>query len=194
MTGRRPPTALPGARQGRTAKSGKEKKMAVSAVLKPQSQAERVNTGLESDYRKQMAATLSDVLASTYQLTIKSHVYHWNVVGPLFKPLHELTEEHYNALFAAADIIAERIRALGHLAPARFADAKSFAPAGKEIDHLSAAAMVEDLIASHEAVVREMRDAAEKAEKASDLVTTDMLTERLAFHEKAIWMLRAIAA
>jgi starvation-inducible DNA-binding protein len=194
MTGRRPPTALPGARQGRTAKSGKEKKMAVSAVLKPQSQAERVNTGLESDYRKQMAATLSDVLASTYQLTIKSHVYHWNVVGPLFKPLHELTEEHYNALFAAADIIAERIRALGHLAPARFADAKSFAPTGKEIDHLSAAAMVEDLIASHEAAVREMRDAAEKAEKASDLVTTDMLTERLAFHEKAIWMLRAIAA
>lgn len=168
--------------------------MAVSAVLKPQSQTEKMNTGLDAGYRKQMSETLSKVLAATYQLTIKSHVYHWNVVGPLFKPLHELTEEHYNALFAATDIIAERIRALGHLAPTRFADTKAFAPVGKEVDHLTAAAMVDDLIASHESAIRDMREAAGKAGDADDIVTEDMLTARLAFHEKAVWMLRAIAA
>jgi starvation-inducible DNA-binding protein len=141
-----------------------------------------------------MANRLSGILAGTYQLTIKSHIYHWNVVGPLFKPLHELTEEHYNALFEATDIIAERIRALGHLAPVSFGDAGNFAPNAKDVDHASAKSMIGDLIASHEEAVRQMREAGGKAGDAGDLVTEDMLTARLTFHEKALWMLRAIAA
>jgi starvation-inducible DNA-binding protein len=54
--------------------------------------------------------------------------------------------------------------------------------------------MVADLIADHEAAVRRMRDAGTKADENDDLVTTDMLTDRLNFHEKALWMLRAIVA
>jgi starvation-inducible DNA-binding protein len=167
--------------------------MAKSAavVLKTKSHAQDINTGLAPDYRDEMTGMLTDILASTYKLTIKSHVYHWNVVGPLFKPLHELTEEHYNALFAATDVIAERIRALGHLAPEKFGDASSFAPDGKSLDHKTAESMVEDLVKDHETAVRAMREAGEKAGDAGDLVTEDMLTQFLAFHEKAIWMLRA---
>jgi len=137
---------------------------------------------------------LSDILAATYRLTIKSHLYHWNVVGPLFKPLHELTEEHYNALFSATDIIAERIRALGHLAPTRLGDAAAFAPKVAEVKNTSAIDMIEDLIADHRDAVKAMRKAAEAAGDAGDVVTEDMLTARLDFHEKALWMLRAIAA
>jgi starvation-inducible DNA-binding protein len=51
--------------------------------------------------------------------------------------------------------------------------------------------MVEDLIAEHEAATRNVRTAAKDAEDGGDFVTTDMLTDRLAFHEKAIWMLNA---
>ena len=78
-----------------------------------------------------MSDLLSEILVSTYKLTIKSQIYHWNVVGPLFKSLHELTEEHYNALFEAADIVAERIRALGHLAPATVGETSGFSPKGQ---------------------------------------------------------------
>lgn len=168
--------------------------MTASATLRPVAHPEKIATGLEDAYRAEMAGLLTSILASTYQLTIKSHIYHWNVVGPLFKPLHELTEEHYNALFSATDVIAERIRALGHLAPVSLKDAKTFAPAGKDVDHGSAIGMIEDLISSHEEAVRAMREAASKAGDADDLVTEDMLTARLTFHEKALWMLRAIAA
>jgi len=38
------------------------------------------------------------------------------------------------------------------------------------------------------------REGAAQAEELKDFVTHDLLTERLAFHEKAIWMLRAIVA
>ncbi len=165
-----------------------------ATVLKPVANTDRMDVGLPAKYRAQLASELTAILAHTYRLTIKSHVYHWNVVGPLFKPLHELTQEQYTALFEAADVIAERIRALGHLAPAHLADAASFAPQGKSVENVTAEAMVNDLIAEHEAAVRTMRKAGTMADENGDLVTTDMLTERLTFHEKALWMLRATIA
>jgi starvation-inducible DNA-binding protein len=168
--------------------------MANTAVLKPKSRDLSVNTGLSDKYCAAMAKSLSAILASTYHLVIKSHIYHWNVVGPLFKPLHELTEEHYNTLFKATDIIAERIRALGHLAPSNVGDAAKFAPASGDISQLTAEDMVRDLIEDHEAACRAMREAGTSADENDDLVTTDMLTDRLTFHEKALWMLKAIIA
>ena len=164
------------------------------ASLAPETTRDDIHTGLKADYRKSMAKHLSEILAATYRLTIKSHVYHWNVVGPVFKPIHELTEEHYNALFGATDIIAERIRALGHLAPVSFDMTATFAPAKSDVDQTSAHDMVYDLIAEHEQAVRDMRAAAAKAGDNDDMVTEDMLTARLTFHEKALWMLRAIVA
>ncbi len=168
--------------------------MANTAVLKPKSRDVSVKTGLSDKYCADMAKSLSAILASIYHLVIKSHIYHWNVVGPLFKPLHELTEEHYSTLFEATDIVAERIRALGHLAPAHIGDAAKFAPSNRDFSQLTAEDMVLDLIADHEAACRAMREAGTSADENGDLVTTDMLTDRLTFHEKALWMLKAIIA
>ena len=169
-------------------------KSALSASLKTVSKEEDFDIGLKDDYRQKISEDLSEILASSYQLMIKSHIYHWNVVGPLFKPLHELTESHYQTLFEAIDIIAERIRALGHLAPVSIGDAAGFSPTSKGVNHKVAGDMVRDLIADHEAAVRAMRKAGSMADENDDLVTADMLTDRLTFHEKALWMLRAIVA
>lgn len=159
-------------------------------VLKAKIHADRMNIGLSDAERKEISNRLSEILVDTYRLLIKTHIYHWNVVGPLFHPLHILTEEQYNTLFEATDIIAERIRALGHHAPVL---------AGKSIDTSielkasgqSALEMVKDLIADHEEAVRKMREIGTMADEKGDLVTADMLTDRLTFHEKALWMLRA---
>ncbi|MBD8876621.1 DNA starvation/stationary phase protection protein [Roseibium polysiphoniae] len=157
--------------------------------------SEKVNTGIEKDVREQIAKHLSVILADTYLLVIKSHLYHWNVVGPLFKSIHDLTEEHYEDMFAAADDIAERIRALGHRAPVNAAeismDLKIVTP---QNGMPNAHSMVEDLVKSHERIAAEMRDMAEYAGDNADVVTEDMLTARIAFHEKAAWMLRALIA
>lgn len=163
-----------------------------SSVLKPKTHTEKIDIGLADADRRKIASGLSEVLAGTYRLLIKSHIYHWNVVGPLFHPLHVLTEEHYDALFEATDIVAERIRALGYHAPVE----------GRSIDTAielkapgrSAEEMVRDLIADHEEAVRRMREIGTQADEMDDLVTADMLTDRLTFHEKALWMLRAIVS
>ena len=44
---------------------------------------------------------------------LKTHNYHWNVVGSNFKSLHELFQLQYEELFTATDELAERIRSLG---------------------------------------------------------------------------------
>lgn len=163
-------------------------------VLEAHAHAEKIDIGLSATYRREMAKRLTDILKATYQLTIKSHIYHWNVVGPLFRSIHELTEEHYEELFAAADTVAERIRALGHLAPVDIGSTSGFSPKSGETNHDTAREMVCDLINDHEAAVKIMREAAERAGEGDDMVTEDMLTQRLTFHEKALWMLRAIIA
>ena len=165
-----------------------------SATLAPKSKSQKTDIGLSAAYSEDMSVSLSEIFLHTYQLLIKSHVYHWNVVGPLFKPIHELLEAHYNELFSATDIIAERIRSIGYLAPVQFSDISKFAPSAKELDHLSAEAMVEDLIVDHQRIAKMIRKCAEEADKGGDLVNADMLTARLTFHEKALWMLRAIVA
>lgn len=162
-------------------------------VLKAKPRDESVNTGISAKHREKIAKNLSEILADTYALTVKTHIYHWNVVGPLFHSIHEMTEEQYQDLFEATDEIAERIRALGYRAPV-------VGNRGSEIvvelggETKSAHDMVADLVKDHEAAIRKMRTAAEGAEEAEDFVSHDMLVERMTSHEKVVWMLRAVIA
>lgn len=168
--------------------------MAKATVLKVAAENDqKVRTGLKDADRRVIAEILSDLTVQTYRLLLRSQVVHWNVVGPLFQPIHVLTEQHYRALFSAIDEMAERIRALGHAMPT----GKATAGLDKALSlgsHVTARAMIEELVDDHEALSRLIRDGAVEAEEREDFVTHDLLTARLAFHEKAAWMLRAIAA
>jgi starvation-inducible DNA-binding protein len=65
---------------------------------------------------------------------------------------------------------------------------------GEELSLRTTEEMLEQLITDHETVVRNMRNTAHECDDLGDMVTHDLLVKRMAFHEKAIWMLRAIAA
>ncbi|MEM9734487.1 MAG: DNA starvation/stationary phase protection protein [Pseudomonadota bacterium] len=166
---------------------------ATQTSLKSVPSPDEMSLGIGQDNREQISHGLSHVLADTYSLLIKTHIYHWNVVGPLFYSLHQMMEEQYNDLFEATDVLAERVRALGFLAPVGMkAPASGLGEPGTK--RLSAEDMVKDLIADHEEIVRKMRDTAEEAAERKDIVTEDLLVERLSVHEKNLWMLRSIIA
>lgn len=140
-----------------------------------------------------MAQALELMLADTYRLIFKTHAIHWNVEGPLFYAVHNLTEEQYGNLFQAADDIAERIRALGHLAPASLGRITAHSVVQDNETPLSAGDMCRDLAEDHSRVAQRMHDLIALASEAGDPVTEDMATQRAAFHQKAAWMLRSIA-
>ncbi len=163
----------------------------MSSALNVIPSAQEINTGVSDT--EAMAQGVEHMLADTYRLIFKTHAVHWNVEGAMFYAVHNLTEEQYNDLFEAADEIAERIRALGHLAPATLSSIVSHSVVTDEEAPASAGAMCEDLAADHERVARRLHALIKIAGDAGDPVTEDMATERAAFHEKAAWMLRAIS-
>ncbi|MEM6358067.1 MAG: DNA starvation/stationary phase protection protein [Pseudomonadota bacterium] len=162
------------------------------AALTAEPDRDAPKTGIAN--RPSVANALTGVLADSYVLMVKTQGYHWNVVGPLFKPIHDLTEEHYRDLFEAIDTLAERVRTLGEVAPMAFTDMLADAALSEEESERSAGCMIGQLISDHETLARRMRDLAQLAAESRDGATEDLANSRMAFHEEAVWMLRAIAA
>ncbi len=154
--------------------------------------APQIDIGIPEAARQATAEGLSKLLADTYSLYLHTHNFHWNVTGPMFQTLHVMFEQHYNELALAVDEIAERIRSLGHPAPGTFSAFKELSSIPEPDGVPAATDMVRALVAAHEAVARTARGIAPIAGEANDEVTADLLTQRLAVHEKTAWMLRSL--
>ena len=151
-----------------------------------------IDIGISRPHREAIGKGLSQVLADTYVLYLKTHAYHWNVTGPLFSSLHTLFEGQYNDLHDAADVIAERIRSLGRFAPGSYASFARLASIKEDNDEIPAAmTMIANLVMGHEALGRTLRSAFKVAEAGGDQATMDLLIGRMEASDKAAWMLRS---
>lgn len=152
-----------------------------------------IDIGIAETERTAIVEGLSRLLADTYGLYLKTHHFHWNVTGPMFNTLHTMFMEQYTELWNAVDPVAERIRALGFPAQgsyAQFSQQSSLKDVPAEPP--KAMEMVRILCEGHEAVARTARGIFPAADKAGDEPTADLLTQRLAVHEQAAWMLRSL--
>jgi len=152
----------------------------------------QIDLGIEPAQRKAIAEGLSKMLADTYTLYLKTHNFHWNVTGPMFQTLHLMFEQQYSELALAVDLVAERIRALGHPAPGSYAQFSKLSSITEATDVPKAEDMIRQQVEGQEALVRTARNVFATAEKASDQVTIDLLTQRMQVHEKTAWMLRSL--
>ena len=142
--------------------------------------------------RQEIAVALSRLLADSYALYLKTHGFHWNVVGPRFYELHKLFEEQYTELQGAVDAIAERIRALGAKAPGSYGEFGKLTSLREESGTPPAEEMIRQLLADNRAVARSAEAAVEGAEARHDVATADLATQRVEIHEKAAWMLDSL--
>lgn len=154
----------------------------------------QINIGIPETNRVEIAQGLSSVLADSYTLYLKTHNFHWNVTGPMFQTLHTMFETQYTELALAVDEVAERIRSLGEFAPGSYKQFADLSSIDEETSVPEATEMVKQLVAGHEAVARTARAVYPAAESGSDEATADLLTQRIASHEKAAWMLRSLIA
>ncbi len=151
-----------------------------------------IDIGINEQDRKAIAQGLSKLLADSYTLYLKTHNYHWNVTGPMFNTLHLMFEQQYTELALAVDLVAERIRALGHPAPGSYKAYAALTSIEEETGSPSAEEMIRQLVKGQEAVVRTAREVFPAAERANDQPTADLLTQRMQVHEKNAWMLRSL--
>ncbi|MGB0454865.1 MAG: Dps family protein [Bacteriovoracaceae bacterium] len=153
----------------------------------------KVNTGINENKREEIAKGLSKLLAETYTLYLKTHKYHWNVTGHLFQPLHNMFEEHYNALALAVDEIAERIRVLGVKAPGSYTEFSQLSGVKDDTaTDVNAQNMIENLLKDHERVTLTAKSILPVLEDANDEGTNSLLGARIEYHEKTAWMLNSL--
>lgn len=138
-----------------------------------------------------VAAALRQVVADSYAVLGQTHLCHWNVRGPSFFSLHTAFEAQYTELFTAIDEIAERIRALGHLAPGGLQNLAKMAGMPEIVEDAGAKDMVAHLIALNEHLVEDLAKARDISGKEGDDQTQDLMIARIQVHEKTIWMLRS---
>jgi starvation-inducible DNA-binding protein len=153
----------------------------------------KLNIGLTDEQRQGVVELLNCDLADAYLLLIKTKKYHWDVVGPQFRTLHKLWEEHYEALTENIDSIAERVRTLGGYP---LGTAEGFLKVATIKEHAgsipSSTGMVARLVEDHEQIIRNLREHIDQcSEKFHDEGTADFLTGLMEQHEEMAWMLRS---
>lgn len=152
----------------------------------------KIDIGINEENREQIAEGLKRLLADSYTLYLQTHNFHWNVIGPRFRELHLMFEEHYTELATAVDDIAERIRTLDVPAPGTYKEFARLSAIEEEEGVPSAESMVDILTRGHEQVVKTCRDALKLAEEGDDESTAALVSDRMRIHEKTAWMLRAL--
>ncbi|MCR9269388.1 MAG: DNA starvation/stationary phase protection protein [Hyphomonadaceae bacterium] len=165
-----------------------------NSALMTRNETLNIESELKPENRTEIAEKLGKVLASTYVLYHKTQGFHWNVTGPMFISVHELTETQYKDLAAAIDDIAERVRTLGAPAPMGLAGYVGDSQVLDQSEFPTVGQMLETLARDHLTVADEMRGIVEAAEQVKDVYTADLLTARIGAHEEAAWMLKALAA
>lgn len=154
--------------------------------------AKTMDIGIKTADRGKIVKGLSGLLADSYTLYLMTHNFHWNVTGPQFNSLHQMFMTQYTEQWSALDMIAERIRALGHPAPGTYKEFIKLASI-KEVEGVPKANdMIRHLVAAQEATARTARKLFPLITAADDQPTADLLTQRLEVHEKTAWMLRSL--
>lgn len=151
-----------------------------------------MDIGVNEGERSKVAGELAKFLADTYTLYMKTHSFHWNVTGPMFKSLHDLFEEQYTELWKATDEIAERIRSLGVYAPTGYSEFAQLSSLSEAKGVPAAKDMIKHLVSDHETVAQSAHKTLKVAAEADDEVTQDMMIRRMETHQQAAWMLRSL--
>jgi starvation-inducible DNA-binding protein len=153
----------------------------------------KTSIGISDANRKTVAEQLGKLLADEFVLYTKTLNAHWNLEGPDFHSVHLYFEELYEQSEEIVDSVAERIRQLGHYAPATLKDFL-------KLTHLTeqdkggntSADFIRNLLGDHENIIEFIRSNIKEFDEAhKDAGTSDFVTSLMEKHEKTAWMLRA---
>jgi len=151
------------------------------------------NIGINQKNLQAITIELSKLLADEFVLYTKTRNAHWNVEGADFHSMHVFFESQYDQLDEIMDSVAERIRQLGHYAPATLKSFLQLTHLTEQIEQKNdSLAYIKELLTDHENIIIFLREKINViGNEFSDLGTSDFMTGLMEDHEKMAWMLRA---
>jgi starvation-inducible DNA-binding protein len=129
--------------------------------------------------------------ATNFAFYLKTHFFHWNVEGPNFPQYHEFFGDLYADVWAAADDIAEHIRALESYAPGSFTRLSAMSMIADQIDPIPAPDMFLMLMGDNIKLMAMIAELDRMANDAGEIGLSNFLQARHEIHKKHQWMMRA---
>jgi starvation-inducible DNA-binding protein len=153
----------------------------------------KVEIGIADNHRQAVADELVKILADENVLYIKTKNAHWNVEGPDFYEKHKFFESQFQQLDEVIDRVAEKIRSIGHYAPATLKSYLSLTHLTEEKwEKNDSQGFIKQLLADHQSMIIILTEHIRSfGEDFHDLGTADFITGLLQTHEKMAWFLRS---
>ena len=153
----------------------------------------KTEIGITEKNSQSIAIELSKILADESVLCLKTKNAHWNIESADFYEKHLLFESQFKQLDSLIDSIAERIRSIGHYAPASFKDFLGLTHLTEESrEKNDSNGFIKELLLDHESIIINLRGNIETFSLSStDFGTIDFITGIMETHEKLAWFLRS---
>ncbi|HET6993948.1 MAG TPA: DNA starvation/stationary phase protection protein [Chitinophagaceae bacterium] len=148
--------------------------------------------GIKSENASKVADQLNIFLADEFLLYTKTKNAHWNSEGRDFYEKHKFYELQFEELDKIMDDLAERIRTLGHYAPATLKRFLQLTHLSETTEYMKdSMGFVRALLEDHESIIIHFRENIGRfANEFEDQGTSDFIIGILERHEKITWMLR----
>jgi starvation-inducible DNA-binding protein len=149
-----------------------------------------VPSDLGANATRDIAAALNGLLADVFALYMKTKNFHWHMSGPHFRDYHLLLDEQSDQIFAVTDVLAERVRKLGHLTLHSIGEiSRNQRSTDNDAAYVTPQDMLAELREDNGDLARRMREAHGMIDEHNDVATASVLEPFIDEAERRAWFL-----
>src|ERR1700681_3432122 len=138
------------------------------------------------DISKALIPLLSDVFA----LYMKTKNFHWHMSGSHFRDFHLMLDEQSDQIFAMTDVLAERVRKLGHLTMHSIGEiSRNQRITDNDAPFVTPQDMLAELREDNGVLAKRMREAHEMIDEQKDVATASLIEVFIDETERRAWFL-----
>jgi starvation-inducible DNA-binding protein len=147
-------------------------------------------TDLGTEASKNIAAGMNGILADVFSLYLKTKNFHWHMSGPHFRDFHLMLDEQSDQIFAMTDVLAERVRKLGHLTMHSIGEiSRNQRSTDNDAAFVTPQGMLAELREDNGDLARRMREAHGMIDEHNDVATASVLEPFIDETERRAWFL-----
>lgn len=141
----------------------------------------------------ELDSVLRQVMANNFLMYYKTHAFHWNVEGVLFKQYHDFFGSLYEDLHGVVDTIAEEMRAIGVYAPKNLSELYKDATIteNESLVGSDVITMLNSLLTDNSILLDSYNRLFETATALRQQGLADFAAGRIDTHKKHEWMIKA---
>ena len=143
----------------------------------------------------QLIILLYTAFGNNFTYYLKTHNYHWTVLGPDFPQYHKMLQHIYEDAQAAIDDYAEQLRRLGVFPKGDYRDIMGETELTDAIEAVTDPVRIwQNIAADLDIIITTLQDTFDQATGVREYGLQNFLADRINEHRQTQWMIEAILA